>query len=206
MTVVSLPPESPPSSRCHTNARVSSLKIVFFADTHLGFDYPLHPRVDMRRRGPDFFDNYQYILDYASETRPDLVVHGGDLFFRRRVPLKIVDMAYEALMKFSASGIPLFIVPGNHEGSRLPASLWLSASKAFIFDRPRTFEMAVRGQAVAISGFPFARHDAGHRFKALLAETDWKDAAAPVKLLCLHQAIEGAQFGPRTLPSGPEGT
>ena len=172
------------------------LRILFFADTHLGFDFPLRPRVDMRRRGQGFFDNYQHILDYAAQSKPDLVVHGGDLFFRRRVQPKIVDMAYEALMKFAESGIPVFIVPGNHEGSSLPASLWLLGSKANVFDRPRTFRIDVGGQAVAISGFPFARNDAGHRFRALLAETGWRDASAPIKLLCLHQAVEGAQFGP----------
>ena len=82
------------------------LRILFFADTHLGFDFPLRPRVDIRRRGQGFFDNYQRLLDYAAESKPDLVVHGGDLFFRRRVQPKIVDMAYQALMKFAENGIP----------------------------------------------------------------------------------------------------
>src|SRR3972149_3199831 len=104
----------------------NSLKVVFIIDTHLGFDYPIRPRVPMRRRGDDFFANFQYVLDYAVRTRPDMVVHGGDLFFRTRVPQRVVDMAYAQLSAFAQSNIPLLLVPGNHERSRLPTSLWLT--------------------------------------------------------------------------------
>ena len=150
----------------------------------------------MRRRGQGFFDNFRNILGYAERTRPDLVVHGGDLFFRRRIPPKIVDMVYEALLEFSEAGIPMFIVPGNHEGSRLPASLWLEAASLHVFDRPRTFHVEVSGQVVAISGFPFVRADAGVKFAEMVAETGWQDTAAPIRILCMHQAVDGAQFGP----------
>lgn len=172
------------------------LRVLCFADTHLGFDFPLRPRVEREHRGQGFFDNFRRILEYAERTKPDLVVHGGDLFFRSRVPPRIVDMVYEALMKFAASGIPIFIVPGNHERSRLPASLWLAAPNIHVFDIPRTFLVPVAGTTVAVSGFPFVREDVRSRFRSLLAETAWEQSSAPVKLLCMHQAVEGAQFGP----------
>ncbi|MDP6604947.1 MAG: metallophosphoesterase [Dehalococcoidia bacterium] len=93
------------------------------ADTHLGFDDAVKPRVRRRRHGPDFFDNYQRVLDHAARTRPDLVVHGGDFFAHGRVPRPIVDRAYTALAALAQSGVPVFVVPGNHERSRLPYSL-----------------------------------------------------------------------------------
>ncbi len=34
------------------------IKILFLADTHLGFDFTLRPRKDRRRRGADFFANF----------------------------------------------------------------------------------------------------------------------------------------------------
>jgi DNA repair exonuclease SbcCD nuclease subunit len=174
----------------------TGLRIVLFGDTHLGFDYPLKPRVEKRRRGPDFFTNYQAVLDYATRTRPDLVVHGGDFFFRSRVPRLIVDTAYEALSGFAESGIPIFIVPGNHERSRLPRSLLLEAPGIHVFDRPRTYRIQAAGATVDVSGFPFARGDIRGRFGAVLAETGWEEDPADVRLLCLHQAVEGAQVGP----------
>lgn len=60
-------------------------RILFLADTHLGFDLPLRPRVDRPRRGPDFFRNFSLALQPALQREVDLVVHGGDLLFRKRV-------------------------------------------------------------------------------------------------------------------------
>lgn len=172
------------------------LKIVFLADTHLGFDYPVRPRVPMRRRGGDFFDNFRYVLDYARRTQPDFVVHGGDFFFRSRVPQSIVDLGYAELTAFAQSNIPFLLVPGNHERSRMPSSLWLTDPNIYVFDRPRTFCISASGCTVALSGFPFVREDIGHRFTAVLDETGWRESPADVKLLCMHQTVEGAQVGP----------
>ena len=73
------------------------VRVVVFSDTHLGFDYPIRPRVERRRRGPDFFASFQRVLDYAVETRADLLLHSGDFFFRSKVSPAIVDRAYLAI-------------------------------------------------------------------------------------------------------------
>tara|TARA_B100000315_G_scaffold259951_1_gene318294 strand:- start:1110 stop:2180 length:1071 start_codon:yes stop_codon:yes gene_type:complete len=182
------------------------IRIVFFADTHLGFDYPLRPRVQRRHRGQDFFDNFDRVLDYAASTGPDLVVHGGDLFFRSRVPQPIVDKVYDALWKFAETGIPILIVPGNHERSKLPASIWLAHPNIHVFDKPKTYRVEVAGTSIAVSGFPFVRDDIGLRFKEVLTETGWDASSADIKLLCMHHFVEGAQVGPSgyTFRSGPD--
>jgi DNA repair exonuclease SbcCD nuclease subunit len=63
------------------------------------------------------------------------------------------------------------------------------------FDRPRTFRMEASGLRLALAGFPFAK-DIGTRFGGLLAQTGWDTEAADVRLLCLHQTVEGARVGP----------
>ena len=171
------------------------LRVLLFADTHLGFDDPVRPRVARRRRGPDFFVNFQRVLDHARDIRPDLVVHGGDLFFRRRVPRPVVDRAYAALLDLAAAGIPVFIVPGNHERGLLPVDLVLTHPKLHVFDRPRTFVLDLPAGRVALAGFPFARK-VGNGWAELLAATRWDEAQADLRLLCLHQAVEGATVGP----------
>jgi DNA repair exonuclease SbcCD nuclease subunit len=182
------------------------IRIVFFADTHLGFDYPLRPRVETRRRGQDFFDNFERILDYAASTGPDLVVHGGDLFFRSRVPHPIVDKVYDSLWRFAQTGIPILIVPGNHERSKLPTSIWLAHPNIHVFDTPKTYRVAVSRTSIAVSGFPFVRDDIRRRFKEVIAETGWDESSADIKLLCMHHFVEGAQVGPSgyTFRSGPD--
>ena len=68
------------------------VRILLLADTHLGFDSPPHPRVTRRRRGPDFFANFERALQPARRGEVDLVVHGGDLFFRSKVPAALVGL------------------------------------------------------------------------------------------------------------------
>ncbi len=171
------------------------IRILLLADTHLGYDFPVRPRVERRRRGPDFFDNFQRVLDHAARTEPDMVIDGGDFFFRARVPPKIVDMSYEMLYKFAHTGIPTLIVPGNHERSRLPPSIWLGHPNIHVFDRPRTFRIETADGAVAVAGFPFVRGELREQLRSVIAETEWNDISADVKLLCMHQAIAGAQVG-----------
>jgi len=183
-----------------------TIRLILFADTHLGFDYPVKPRIERRRRGEDFFANHERVLAHARHVDADLVVHGGDLFFRSKVPQKIVDLVYESLFEFSKSGIDLFIVPGNHERSRLPESLLFSLPNVHIFDRPRTVAVEKGGARLGLSGFAFERKEIGSRFSRLVEETGWRGVEADVRLLCLHQAVEGARVGPVnfTFRRGPD--
>jgi exonuclease SbcD len=176
--------------------KMQDFRIIFFADTHLGFDYPVKPRLHRRRRGLDFFENFHRVLDYARQTRPDALLHGGDVFFRARVPQRIVDMVYSDLFEFAAEGIPLLIVPGNHERSILPASLFLGHPNIHVFDHPRTFAFEFNGSQVTFSGFPCQRKNVHRLFSGLIEATGWSQYQETCQLLCLHQTIEGARIGP----------
>ena len=96
------------------------IRILFLADTHLGFDYPFKPRVQRRRRGPDFFRNFDLALQRAHRGEVDLVVHGGDIFYRSKIPARLVEMAFEPLKAVADTGVPVYVVPGNHERSSIP--------------------------------------------------------------------------------------
>ncbi len=172
------------------------IKILFFSDSHLGFDLPIRPRIQRRRRGHDFFSNYHRILEIAKTKKVDLVVHGGDMFFRTRVHPSIVEKAYQPLISVANAGIPIYIVPGNHERSKLPEHLWLSHKNIHVFDRPKTFLHKTRNTLIALSGFPFARKF-NQNFSAILNQTNYRAHKADVHFLCVHQAFEGAKVGPR---------
>ena len=57
----------------------SSVRILLLADSHLGLDLPLQPRLDRRRRGHDFLSNYHRALEPARNGEIDVVVHAGDV-------------------------------------------------------------------------------------------------------------------------------
>jgi len=173
------------------------IKIIFFSDSHLGFDFPLRPRLKIRRRGPDFFNNFYRILTYAERVHPDFIVHGGDLFFRSRVAPAIVDKVYKTLFDFvNRTDIPVYIVPGNHERSRLPQSLYLAHPLIHVFNRPRHFVFEKDKIKVHLHGFPFQRGSIRENFKDLLGQCGWSANTSHLQLLILHQSIDGAQVGP----------
>src|ERR1044071_912406 len=102
------------------------IRILLLADTHRGFDLPASPRVDRRRRGHDFLANYALALEPAMSGEVDLVVHAGDVFDRSSVASSVAYQAFEPLRRIAQRGVPVFIVPGNHERSRLPHRRFLS--------------------------------------------------------------------------------
>ncbi len=180
------------------------LKLLFLADTHLGFDLPVRPRVDRRRRGPDFFANTRLALEPALRGEVDLVVHGGDLLYRSKIPAGLVAAALEPLLEVADRGVPVFLVPGNHERSALPYPMLASHADLHVFDRPRTVVLDVRGNRVAVSGFPCERDGIQSRFSDLVRATGWQEHDADIRLLCLHQTVEGARVHHYTFRGGAD--
>ena len=174
-----------------------TLRVLLLADTHLGFDLPLRPRIERRRRGPDFFANTRAALAPARRGDVDLVVHGGDLLFRSKVPAELVRLALEPLLEVADAGVPVVLVPGNHERSALPFPLLAAHSHLHVFDHPRTIRLDVAGCRVALAGFPCERKAIRSSFSDLVSATRWKVGESDLSLLCLHQTVEGAVVGPQ---------
>lgn len=173
-----------------------AVRVLLLADTHLGFDHPLRPRVERRRRGPDFFANTRTALAPARRGSVDLVVHGGDLLYRSKVPRELVRLALEPLLEVADRGVPVILVPGNHERSALPYPLLAAHRHLHVFDRPSTIEIEVSGSRIGLAGWPCERDTIRRRFNRLVAATAWTPAAFDISLLCIHQTVEGATVGP----------
>jgi DNA repair exonuclease SbcCD nuclease subunit len=169
-------------------------RILFVADTHLGFDLPFRPRVERRRRGHDFFANFERALEPAHRGEVDLVLHGGDLLYRTRVPAALVEMALEPLIQVAEAGVPVYLVPGNHERSRIPLHLWGTHPNLHVFDRPRTFVASLPQGTIGLAGFPFRRR-VRDTFTKLVDQTGYSNVSVDAHLLCIHQVVEGAQVG-----------
>lgn len=168
------------------------LRVLLLSDTHVGFDMPARPRIQRRRRGPDFVANFHRAVEPAIRGEADLVVHGGDLLYRSRVPPELVQLAMEPLMRAANESVPVFLVPGNHERSRVPFPLLTHHPLVHIFHQPRTVSIDVRGINVAVGGWPY-HADVRAQFNALIRSTGLLETCADVRLLCVHQAVEGAR-------------
>ena len=174
----------------------TEIRILLLADTHLGFDMPVRTRVERRRRGRDFLANYATVLEPALAGNIDIVVHAGDVFDRPTVDPATAYQALEPLRRVAERGVPVFIVPGNHERARLPHARFASHPNVKVFDRARTFVVDVRDTRVALAGFPYERSAVRSRFPDLLRQSDWQREPAEHRLLCMHQCVEGATVGP----------
>lgn len=172
------------------------IRILLVADSHLGFDLPVSPRITRRRRGEDFFANHELALAAAVEHGVDLVVHGGDLFDRPGIRAEVALRAYAPLRAVAERGIPVVVVPGNHEKSQLPHGHLLQHPRVQVFTQPRTVRVDVRGIRVALAGFPYVRRQVRARMPELVEATGWRAGDADVSFLCVHHCVEGATVGP----------
>jgi len=101
-------------------------------------------------------------------------------------------MAFEPLAELAAEGIPVFVVPGNHERSRIPYRLLAARPGIHIFDRPRTFVLQKGDFTLALAGFPYQRDNVRAHFPALLQQTGYERQSAHARLLCMHHCVEGS--------------
>lgn len=182
------PPPSPPATHLRAPIRVLAL-----GDTHLGFDSPRRPRADRPRRGPAFFEAYLRALAPAFAGQVDVVIHLGDLLYRSRVPAGLQGQALAPLLALARAGLPVCLVPGNHERSALPYPLLDRHPDLHVLARPACVRLAVRGLRLIVGGFPFQREGIRPRFRALVAATGLLDTQADIRLLCFHEAVEGAR-------------
>jgi DNA repair exonuclease SbcCD nuclease subunit len=172
------------------------IRILLIADTHLGFDLPFRPRIKRRRRGPDFFANFARALMPALRGEVDAVVHGGDVLYRSKVPARLVEMAFEPLKRVADSGVPVYLVPGNHERSTVPHGHLAAHHNIHLFDRPRTYHLQTASGSLALAGFPFVRTGIRKYFLSRVAQTGWQHTQADTHILCIHQSVDGAAVGP----------
>src|ERR1051325_8246442 len=133
------------------------VRVLLVADSHLGFDLPVRPRVERRRRGHDFLANYARALAPALAGEVDAVVPAGDVFDRSSVVSTLAYQAFEPLRRIADLGIPVMVVPGNHERSRLPHLRFARHRNVHIFATPRTVVVEARRARITFSGFPYER-------------------------------------------------
>jgi len=172
------------------------LRILHTADSHIGADWPDRPRTDRPRRGDDILASFRRVLAAAVQQRVDLVLHAGDLFDRPDQGARLLTAAAEPILNAAVAGIPVVIVPGNHERSIIPASVLLSHPNIHVLTTPATRLFHLRGTSVAVSGFACLRRGAARQFARAVAETGWQEVSASLRILLVHQTFESATCGP----------
>lgn len=173
-----------------------ALTVFHTADSHIGAEMPGRPRLNVHRRGHDFIESFRRAVRRALFGECDLLIHAGDLFDSPAPTAAAILAAGEPLLEVAAAGVPVIIVPGNHERSAIPDCLLLAHRNIHLVTRPVTIALKCEGLNVAVSAFPCIRRASAERFPAVLAETSWQKKNADIRILALHQTLESATCGP----------
>lgn len=96
------------------------MKILHIADTHLGFSaYRKLTEDGTNQREIDIYNSFKQCIDYAVKSKPDLILHAGDLFDSVRPTNRAITVALEQIIRLSKKKIPFIVISGNHETPKL---------------------------------------------------------------------------------------
>jgi DNA repair exonuclease SbcCD nuclease subunit len=96
------------------------MKVLHLADTHLGYSaYRKVTEEGVNQREIDVYDAFTQCIDYAVKTKPDLVLHAGDLFDSVRPTNRAITIALQQILRLSKENIPFIVISGNHETPKL---------------------------------------------------------------------------------------
>ena len=96
------------------------MRVLHLADTHLGYSaYRKATEEGVNQREIDVYYAFTQCIDYALRTKPDLVLHAGDLFDSVRPPNSAITVAVTTNTPLSKENIPFIVISGNHETPKL---------------------------------------------------------------------------------------
>ena len=99
------------------------MKIIHFSDTHLGFsDLDITNEDSINQREADFYKAFEDVIAAIIKTRPNYVIHTGDLFHRASPSNRAITFALTQLKRLEKVNIPLIIIAGNHSTPRTTTS------------------------------------------------------------------------------------
>ena len=95
------------------------MKIIHFSDTHLGYnDLDILDENNINQREADFYDAFSQVVDAIEQTKPDYIIHTGDLFHRSSPSNRAITFALKEFKRIDALGIPCIMIAGNHSTPR----------------------------------------------------------------------------------------
>jgi DNA repair exonuclease SbcCD nuclease subunit len=96
------------------------MKILHVSDTHLGFSaYRKTTQDGINQRELDIYNAFEQFIHYAINSKPDIIIHSGDLFDNVRPNNRAITFALNQIVKLSKNKIPIIIISGNHEHPKI---------------------------------------------------------------------------------------
>jgi len=144
----------------------SPLKILHFADLHLGIETYGHinPETGLSTRLEDILKSLDFVVDYALENGVDLVLFCGDAY-KSREPSQTQQREFaRRIRRLSSNGVPILLLVGNHDlpniigGATTPEIFdTLAVDNVYVANRPQIHHIPTTSGTVQVVSLPWLR-------------------------------------------------
>lgn len=185
------------------------MRLVHFSDTHLGYsDYSkFDSSSGINQRETDTYNVFKEIVDYIIKTKPDLVLHAGDLFDSIRPPNRAISEALEQFSRLSKANIPTVVIAGNHSTPRQKSTDTIFKILKYFPNIYPVFnghyeKLEIGNCAIHVIPHTYSDEDLQESVKKLVPDKKFK-----YNVMVAHAAIRGVQeaswgeFKEQTLPA-----
>ena len=165
------------------------MRFLALSDTHFGFETGKTSEA-RKFTYEQTFQRTKELIEIAKKEKVDAILHAGDVFNRSTPRKNVVKRAYDLIEEILRNDIGFFVVPGNHERSRLPESLLAFYPKSHFFAKINAIEL----EDTLVVGFPYESKNfqlVMNKIQKLAQESSEKHCI----VLC-HQLFDGSSFGP----------
>jgi len=154
------------------------MKLLHFADLHLGVENYGHldAATGLNTRFLDFLHTLDRLVDYAIESRIDLVIFSGDAY-KNREPSQTQQREFaKRIRKLSENSVPVFLLVGNHDlpnaaGRATSTEIFdtLAVNNVYVSGKPEIRRISTKSGVVQVASLPWLRRS------ALLSREDVKN-------------------------------
>ncbi len=170
------------------------MKIIHFADLHLGVETYGHPdpATGLSSRLNDFLSAFDQLVDYALDSKVDLVLFCGDTY-KSREPSQTQQREFaRRVNRLAINNIPVFLLIGNHDlpnaaGRATSTEIFdtLAVQNVYVASRPDIYRIPTASGDVQIAALPWLRRS------SLLSREDTRELNFEGKNEKLQQILTG---------------
>ena len=142
------------------------VKILHFADLHLGVETygRINPETGLSTRLEDFLKALDQLVDYAIESKIDLVLFCGDAY-KSREPTQTQQREFaKRIYRLSTAGVPIFLLIGNHDlhnaiGKATSTEIFdtLTIKNVHVSNRPEVRRIPTASGDIQVVSLPWLR-------------------------------------------------
>ena len=142
------------------------MRILHFSDVHIGVENygKTDPETGLSSRLVDFLETFDEVVDFAIDSRVDLVLFCGDAY-KSRDPTQTHQREFaRRIARLSSEGIPVFLLMGNHDmphvtsrATALEIFRTLGVPNVYTADTLRTHNVPTADGPLQIVALPWIR-------------------------------------------------